>query len=346
MTEKLDKGGNAEEALRDYFLSQGFYVVRGAKVIFRDFHVTDVDLFLYSRPSSFTRERANVDIKKRKTPQAFERILWTKGLMSVLSFERCFVATTDSRPEIARFGARHGVIILDGAFINRLPSPKAANGGPRLSEEEFLAALDVASVGKLGGDWKGSYEQSKARVLYDVDFDAANATLEDLRQLLTTMASSPADTAARRVCYAVISHFLLVVDYLSSSLPAFDLEGRRKYFEEGFRYGARGKKRAEDIVALAAQLATSVGGRYKNFGTAMQEEIRFQSASLPVGILAEFFAKAGTLKSTFDAAVQFEQAGYSRMPPAPGALQGELQAVIGVLSDYFELDRKSTLAGA
>jgi hypothetical protein len=343
MNDKLDKGGNAEEALRDYFLSQGFYVVRGAKVIFRDFHVTDVDLFLYSRSSSFTRERANVDIKKRKTPQAFERILWTKGLMSALGFERCFVATSDHRAEITEFGARHGVMVLDGTFIGRLPAPKAANGGPRLSEEEFLTSLDVASVGKLGGDWKGAYEDSKARVLYDVDFDAANAVLEDVQHLITTMAASPQDAAARRICYVVLSHFLLVVDFLSSSLPGLDIEARRKYFEDGFRFGTRGKKHAQDIVALAANLATSVGGRYKNFGTAMQQEILAQSASLPVGILAEFFAKSGTLKNTLDAAIQFEHAGFARTPTPSGALPSELQAIIGVLCDYFQIDRKGVL---
>jgi hypothetical protein len=158
--------------------------------------------------------------------------------------------------------------------------------------------------------------------------------------------ATPNDPAARRICYVVISHLLLVIDFLSSPLPALDLEGRRKYFEDGFRYGSRGKRRAEDIVALAANLVTSVGGRYKNFGTAMQQEILAQSASLPVGILAEFFAKAGTLKSTFDTAIQFEQVGFARVPPAPGTLPSELQAVIGVLCDFFLIDRKNALANA
>jgi hypothetical protein len=343
MSEKLDKGGLAEEALRDYFVSQGFYAIRGAKVVFREFDVTDVDLFIYSRSSSFTRERGSVDIKRKKTPQAFERILWAKGLQSTLQFERCFVATTDHRPEIVAFGAKHDVIVLDGKFVGRLPQPRAKAGGVRLSEEEFVEALDDASVGKLGGDWKGGYERSKARVLYDVDFDAANAILEDVGKTLLTMSSAPNDVVARRACLVVISHFLLVVDFLSCPLPSLDHDGRRKYFEEGFRYGARGKRRAEEFIALAANLATSVGGRYKNFGNAMAEEIAAQSAALPVEILAEFFAKTATLKGTFDAAVQFEEAAFARNSVSPGALPAELQSVIAVLCDFFEIDRKAAL---
>jgi hypothetical protein len=66
--------------------------------------VTDVDIWLYSRPSPLTRERANVDIKRKKTPQALERIFWAKGLQQVLSLERCVVATTDTRPDVREFG--------------------------------------------------------------------------------------------------------------------------------------------------------------------------------------------------------------------------------------------------
>ncbi len=68
------KGSVAEEALRNYFLSIGYYVARGIKFTFHRFDVTDVDLWLYARNSPLSRERICVDIKNKKTPQALERI--------------------------------------------------------------------------------------------------------------------------------------------------------------------------------------------------------------------------------------------------------------------------------
>ena len=37
-----DKGGKMEEALREYFLDLGYYVVRGIKYSFDGFDVTDI----------------------------------------------------------------------------------------------------------------------------------------------------------------------------------------------------------------------------------------------------------------------------------------------------------------
>ena len=65
MNNKRTKGPMAEESLRNYFLSIGYYVVRGVKFKFRCFDVTDVDLWLYSRKTPLNRERACVDIKNK-----------------------------------------------------------------------------------------------------------------------------------------------------------------------------------------------------------------------------------------------------------------------------------------
>ena len=120
MTDQLLKGPAAEEALRNYFLSIGYFVARGCKFGFQGFDVTDVDLWLYGRTSPLSRERANVDIKNKKTPQALERIFWAKGLQATLGFDACIVATTDTRPDVRDFGLQHQVKVLDGRFLGRL----------------------------------------------------------------------------------------------------------------------------------------------------------------------------------------------------------------------------------
>ena len=70
----LNKGFAMEEALRNYFIKTGYYVIRGVPFTFGGFDITDIDLWLYSRTSSVSREITIVDAKNKKTPQAIERI--------------------------------------------------------------------------------------------------------------------------------------------------------------------------------------------------------------------------------------------------------------------------------
>src|ERR1700730_5445349 len=99
----LFKGELMEELVRNYFMSLGYFTVRGIKFRYQNNDVTDIDLFLYGRNSTLTRQRINVDIKNKKTPQAFERIVWANGLMKILNFDSCIVATTDGRPVLHSF---------------------------------------------------------------------------------------------------------------------------------------------------------------------------------------------------------------------------------------------------
>lgn len=113
------KGNKAEESLRLYFLDAGYYVVRGVPYKYKDFDITDIDLFLYGRASALSRERNIVDIKNKKTPQAVERIFWTKGLQKSLNMDHAIVATTETNPAVLAYGKENDVIVLDGKFLKK-----------------------------------------------------------------------------------------------------------------------------------------------------------------------------------------------------------------------------------
>ena len=108
------KGNKAEESLRLYFLDAGYYVVRGVPYKYKNFDITDIDLFLYGRASALSRERNIVDIKNKKTPQAVERIFWTKGLQKSLNMDHAIVATTETNSAVLTYGKENDVIVLDG----------------------------------------------------------------------------------------------------------------------------------------------------------------------------------------------------------------------------------------
>ncbi len=337
------KGYEMEERLRAYFLSLGYYVLRGVKFTYNKFDVTDVDLWLYLRPTAISRERCNVDVKNKKTPQALERIFWAKGIQRVLGLERCIVATTDARPEVTSFGLAHEVTVLDGNFLARLESSSRA-ALDRLTEEHFLALLDKASLGKLGGDWKGAYETSKARMLSGLDFDGANRWLREVGSLLDVHLSGPVEgDAALRLMYANVGMLLVAVDYLMQGCLSMSSERRSLFLTEGFRYGNNGRASAEGIVHVASRLASAATGRDISMDV-VERELRQQFSRVRAEVLGEFFAKAGAHGATISAALEFESAAYATSPPLPGDLSTTAQAVIGTLADHFGRDRKEVLS--
>lgn len=337
------KGFDLEERLRAYFLSLGYYVLRGVKFSYNRFDVTDIDLWLYLRATPISRERCNVDIKNKKTPQALERIFWAKGIQRVLGLERCVVATTDSRPDVAAFGLMHEVTVLDGAFLTRLEK-SARSAADRLTEERFLEIVDRASLGKVGGDWKGGYERSKARVLSGMDFDGVNQWLRDIGRLLDVHLSGPVEgDAALRLVYANIGMLLVSIDFLMQGCLNLDNDQRKLYLTEGFRYGNSGRASAEGILRVASRLVSASTGQPASMET-VEKEIQQQFSSVRAEVLGEFFAKVGAQGAIIDVAREFEAAAYTNQPPSAAELSLPAQAVMGTLADHFGRDRKKVLA--
>src|SRR5690606_29021561 len=131
--------------------------------------ITDVDLYLYGRSSSVTRQRINVDIKNKKAPQAFERILWANGVKQLLNFASCIVATTDYRPVLHKFAQMHSTAVLDGNLLSKLRS----NSSPtRYCEEEMSSRFSKHKSFKTfnNKDWRNILEDSKSRLLSELDF--------------------------------------------------------------------------------------------------------------------------------------------------------------------------------
>jgi len=328
MNNQLPKGAAAEEALRNYFLSIGYYVARGIKFTFHRFDVTDVDLWLYARNSPLSRERICVDIKNKKTPQALERIFWAKGLQSVLSLDSCIVATTDSRPDVREFGLQHNVRVLDGKFLSRLTKSTRSHK-ERITEEDFLADLETGSLGRLSGDWRGRYEESKSRLLHSLNFDGCNAWLEDIGYLLTQIASG---NQAWRLFYVSCSHFMIAMDFILREFIAEDQEQRRQIIERGIRYGRMAAALVEGVAAQPGLAET------------LQQELRQQASIVKADLLAEFFAKSLSGSGAFDIALVLESAAFSLQVPTPSALPAQAQAVLGVIADFCGVDRKIVLA--
>ncbi|MFO0722827.1 MAG: hypothetical protein U1E65_03515 [Myxococcota bacterium] len=335
-----DKGGRAEEQLREYFISAGYFAVRGVPVAYDDVEITDIDLWLYLRPSPLSRERVNVDAKNRSTPKALERILWAQGLRSILGLESCIVATTDVRPVVKAFGREHGVLVLDGAFLAKLSARRNAD---RISEEELMALLGPSKDDKLLGSWRERLKAARARLVSQLEFDGCNGWLEDARYFLEQMTSGRAE-AACRLAYLVVSYFLVGVDYSLRRLAFDEPDVRRQALVEGFRFGSRGREQIEQTVTTAAQLVARFAPDAKSRASNLRMQVVGELEGMPVEMLADHFMKNDVAGELFSLARAFEARAYSSALTRPGQLEPSCQAVLGLIADFYQLDRRRLLA--
>ena len=326
---ELFKGELMEEKLRTYFLNNGYFVVRGVRYSFESNEITDIDLFLYGRSSSISRERINVDIKNKKNPKAFERILWTKGLQTLLGFDKCLVATTDKRETIRNYGLKHNVIVLDGNFLQKL----TYNSSVRFNEEDFMINISKYKSYKTyrNQSWKNIYDKSKSRLLSELDFSGFNSSILDLRYFLNNCFNQQKKEIAIRMSYIFLSHSLLILDYLLKDIAFLEPNLRKEHLKNGFKYGNLGKEGVHRTIDMAVKMA---GSRVS------ANEIRKSLESDDIAVLFEFFSKVDTIKNVFKWALSFEEIGFSLTYKNPNDLSPELKGVFALFLDYFEINRK------
>jgi len=326
----LFKGELMEELLRNYFLNLGYYVVRGVKYKYEGYEITDVDLYLYGRSSSLTRQRINVDIKNKKTPQTFERILWTNGLMRLLKFNSCIVATTDQRPVIHTFGQLHDTIILDGSFLAKLRNNTFPN---RLTEEDLLLKISKYKSYKASNnkDWRFIYETSKSKLLTEQDFSGFNSSLSNLEYFLeTALIDEQKREDATRMVYIILSHILIIIDFIVRDIAFLDTIDREKKLSDGFKFGNLGKEGVDKIISMAVQIS----------GNKSASSFMKSLDSVPTDILKDFFSKNDNSKNLFNWSREFENLGFKRTFTNPDSIEASLKGVISVMLDYLKIERK------
>lgn len=335
----LGKGEQAEENLRCYFLQIGYYVLQDVTMQYSGFDVTDIDLFLYARPSALSRCRINVDAKNKKTPQAIERIFWSKGIQTTLGFDDCIVATTDKRKEVRQFGLKHGVSVLDGNFLSTLSKLSPTSMG-RLSEHQFLESIQGTAKQEQLAKWRLRISHCKSRIIGGTPFNGANFILEHLVYFINqAIVDESRRKAAVRATYFCLSGFLILVDYALKTLVLSSSAERRESLLDGFKFGDATESSIPKIMGSAKALLQQYIPRGDVIGAQLEGEIEKALSSLRVDILADYFSRPEVSKLLFDGACKFESRAYQLDLMAPSSLPSEEQAIIAVLCDFFEIER-------
>jgi hypothetical protein len=336
-----------EEALRAYFLRAGYYALRSIVLRYEQIDVTDVDIWLYERPSSVSRHRIIVDVKNRKTPQAIERIFWTKGLQRTLGVEQSIVATTDRRAAVADFGRQHDVLVLDGNFLRRLVTTMGGELATRITEEEFRKLLNAYTLAVGAAGWSRRLQLAKSVVLDGLNYNSINFWLEEARyfaeQAITVQGHA---STAMRALYLISSLIALAVDFVLKDLAFVEPKDKFNSIAEGLRYGESGRSGTKKII----DVATGLLERYASGGGAtasrVRQELQKELGSLPTDILAEYFGRGSTAQAIFAVARELEAAAHAKKFPEPSQLQPESQSLLGALADYWGIDRTRLLGKA
>ncbi len=340
----LDQGGVAEEALRLYFQTLGAFVVRGAKVRAGRDHVTDIDLWVYTRASVHARHIAIVDIKNKRKAKGYERLIWLKGLQSAVGADEAIVATAASRDDLKPFAARMGIKLLSDQVFKAVVA-RFAHQDSRFNSEELERMWRAVRI-EGARDLAALVETNLVELSLGLNFTAMNVWIDEIAKLLVYCHDHerrPGPVA--RAVLLLASLVAVCADYMGRNTAFADGDTRRTYFREGLLFGKAEEGTADRYLAFAEKVATDFVDR--TGAAAASIRVGFQKAveNLPISGFIDLFARPAAGRELLDAAVQLESAAFSRNEPNFAGLPTEAKTIVALLVDYAGLDRRHFLKG-
>jgi hypothetical protein len=340
---KDTKGPALEELLRAYFLRGGFFAVRA--VPFQHFgeDLTDVDIWLYERPTGSSRRRLIVDAKSKTKPKAIERLFWTKGLAELLDVDGAYIATTDARPLLREFGRKLGLLVLDGADLKRIQRSEKIIFPERLSEEQFIDKIKSIDKIRRNKNIEAVFHDIKASLLDQFGPATVNRSLEYFsfcaEQLTLVHLNSNSAEVFVRLSYLSAAIVALSLDFIGSEISFRTADERRSAFENVIRFG----NLDEDSGLAQVRLATALIEKYVPNGEAISSSVtvglKKDLSIIPADIIGEYIVNHMKLDDLFKMAKKMEFSSYLREIRSFDELDIDARSFLAVLLDFSRVDR-------
>lgn len=340
----LPKGAVLEEVLRAYFLRAGFFVIRGVPFRFADEDSTDVDLWLYERPTGTSRRVQICDIKYKQRPKAVERIFWTSGLASALNVDGAYVATTDKRKSLRSIAAKLDLQLIDGTDIQRIQNSQAVLYIERISDERLIQeiqAVDREARSK-------TLQEARADILSSLSdgFGGASAVraLESFSRLAQTVISyhpnSRAARAAGRLTYLAAAIACESLDYVSVGAAFRTIEERRNLVLNAVRLGALANEEGEQAIRVALALVEKYAPGGRATAAAVEVGLKRDLERIPAEIVADQAVRLLKNDQLFTVGKELEIAAYHVELQPFDSLGLATKSMLGALLDYANVDRE------
>jgi hypothetical protein len=337
------KGWDLEELLRAYFLRAGFYAVRSVILRVSGEDLTDVDIWLYERPTGSSRRRQIVDAKSKSRPKAIERFLWTKGLKELLDVDGAYVATTDARPMLRSISKKLGISILDGTDLNRISGSDKVLYPERLSEEELLAKLVKFDRLRRDRTLQGAYADVKSSLIDAFGAGAVNRGLDAVSIVggLATSSHPNGEDAeiAVRICYFVASVVAISIDFVLSEFSFRSAEERREALLNAIRYGTPDLASGKEKFVVAIELLRKYGPQGEASGRRVEAELAKEIQEIPAEIIADHVVKHIKQDDLFQIARRLEHYAFSRDLASFDRLPPEEKSFFATVLDFANVDR-------
>jgi len=340
---KGEKGYRLEELLRAYFLRAGFFVVRGVPFQDAGDDITDIDLWLYERPTGSSRRRQIVDAKSRTRPKAVERLLWTKGLAQLLDVDGAYVATTDARPMLRGISKKLGILVLDGADIRRISQSEKVIFPDRISEEEFVGKITSIDKARRSKDFQLQYHDIKFALIDHFGTGTINRALDSFAFFAAAAVTSHPNTAAAeialRMTYFAAAVVALSLDYISSEVSFRAAEERQGALINAIRFGDIDETAGLERIRLAIGLLQKYSPTGEATARAVDLAVKQDFKNIPAEIIAEYVVKSTKPEDLFQIARQLEYHAFLNVITSFDGLVLEYKSFIAILLDYSGVDR-------
>ena len=327
-----------EELVRTYFAQQGFFAIRGINLRFEDEIVTDIDVWLYGRQSASVRTRTVIDVKNKRSPKAFERILWTRGMQLALDCDKAIVATTYSNPKIIRFAREQNVELLHKDFLVRLQNKIDISG--RYTIEQFVNLVNRYSDHKHDGDWLKQLADAKSALVSLHGYQAFNKSMAAFRFFAERVETRPQyKEQALRSAYLTAGLACIALDGALQQSLYEDTATRYQAIADGVTYGDSGSAKVQnsiktvlDVISTGMENGRVVSQQAKDALNKLFKDIR-------ADIIAEYFSREYNASSLFNVAKELDKRAFSTERGQQQALSTEAKSVLGVFADFVQIKR-------
>lgn len=338
------KGFKTEELLREYFLTAGFFVVRGARLKYEDTELTDVDLWIYERSATLARRRTIIDVKDKQRPQAAERLFFVSGLGKTIGVEGVGVATTDKSPKLRALARKNKVLWIDGDDLQRMKSSEKLLQGERLSEDELDKIIETLDKARGGKVFRSHVDAIKSAVVDRFGASSANLALDSFQlfasEAIKAHPESDAAKALTRLSYFAACLSAAALDFASADTALRPMAERRKHMANAIRFGENVDGTFDKIEWAELALREYIDNG-QGIARQLRSSFEHDLKQVPAEDFAEIVVRLSNTDSLFAIARNLEHAAFCASNVPFGTLPIEAKAYIGALLDFTKLDRKA-----
>ena len=339
------KGSVLEEILKDYFLRAGYFVVRGVPYRVDGTDLTDIDLWLYERPTGSSRRRQIVDAKAKSKPKAVERLLWTKGLAEALDVDGAYVATTDTRPIIRKIARKIGVLMLDGEDLQRIRTSDKVRFSERLIDDELMEMIRSVDANRQDKSFQLSLLDVKSSVIENFGPSTVVRSLDAVEyfasQVVSAYPGSPVAKLAGRLTYFSGALAAIGLDAVGVDMAFRPSEERREILINSIRYGNTDAVAGQKELRVAIALVREYVDNGSTIAQTIKDETSKKLNNIPAEIIADEVVRMGTSETLFSVARELERTSYLRICPNYDQLSTPTKSFLGTLLDFSGIDRRT-----